>query len=151
MVSLTWVARSAEYLRLRTNKLGRVSGADGLLRLFPGLVRAPDIAYASWKRFPGGRIPRAAIPSLVPDLAVEVLSRSNTPAEMKRKREEYLRCGVRLIWIVDPVKRKVEVVSPKRNPIVLSEGDVLDGGKVLPGFTVKLKELFAALDESADS
>ena len=136
---------------VRMNKLGRVSGADGLMRLFPGLVRAPDIAFASWKRFPGGRIPRAAIPNLVPDLAIEVLSRSNTLAEMKRKREEYLRCGVRLIWIIDPIKRTVQVIVPKRNPVVLSAADMLDGGKVLPGFQVSLKDVFATLDETADS
>ena len=128
-------------------RLGKVSGPDGMLRLFPGLVRAPDVAFVSWDRFPNRRMTRAAIPGLVPDLAVEVLSRSNTPAEMKRKRGEYARAGVRLIWIVDPVARAVHVFAPRRKPVVVWAGDTLDGGKVLRGFALPLDELFAELDE----
>ena len=70
--------------------LGLVSGADGSVRLFPGLVRIPDVAFASWDRFPGRKIPDEPIPSLAPDLAVEVLSDSNTPAEMDRKARRIL-------------------------------------------------------------
>ena len=132
-------------------KLGKVTGPDGLLRLCPGLLRGPDIAFMSWKRLPGGRVPKEAFPSLAPDLAIEVLSPSNTPAEMKRKREEYFRTGVRLVWIVDPKTRTVEVYAPRRKPVVLTESDTLDGGKVLPGFTLALAELFAELDEQAPS
>ena len=67
-------------------RLGVVSGSDGLMRLVPGLVRIPDVAFISRERLPGGRIPAEPIPQLVPDLAVEVLSESNTTAEMDRKR-----------------------------------------------------------------
>ena len=67
---------------VRTRNLGLVSGPDGTIRLFPGLVRIPDVAFASWDRLPGGRRPDAPIPDVSPDLAVEVLSRSNTDAEM---------------------------------------------------------------------
>ena len=143
----------AEFLSafVRKRKLGRVSGPDGVMRLWPGLARAPDIAFAAWARFPGGKLTRAAVPNLVPDLAVEVLSRSNTPAEMKRKREEYIRAGVRLIWIVDPATREVHVFAPRRKPVVLTAADVLDGGKVLPGFELPLRELFAVLDEAPDA
>ena len=69
--------------------LGLVSGADGSVRLFPGLVRMPDVAFASWDRFPDRKIPKEPIPSLAPDLVIEVLSESNTKAEMERKRGEY--------------------------------------------------------------
>ncbi len=62
--------------------LGVVAGADGTIRLFPGLVRIPDVAFASWQRLPDGRVPDEPIPSVVPELAVEVVSKSNTPAEM---------------------------------------------------------------------
>jgi Uma2 family endonuclease len=136
---------------VRPRRLGKVSGADGTMRLMPGLVRVPDVAFTSWGRFPGRRMPKAPVPNLVPDLAVEVLSQSNTPAEMKRKREEYLRMGVRLVWIVDPKTRTVEVYAPRRKPVVLTESDTLDGGKVLPGFTLPLADLFAELDEEAPS
>src|SRR5438046_2484942 len=53
--------------------LGLVSGSDGMIRLFPGLVRIPDVAFVSWSRVPEGRVPSEAVPSLVPDLAIEVL------------------------------------------------------------------------------
>lgn len=137
---------------IRSRKLGRLSGPDGILKLCPGLFRGPDIAFVSWKRFPGrGQVPKEAFPGLAPDLAAEVLSPSNTPTEMKRKREEYLANGVRLVWIVDPKTRTVEVYAPRRKPVVLTEADTLDGGKVLPGFTLSLAELFAQLDEEAPS
>lgn len=132
-------------------RLGKVSGPDGLLRLCPGLLRGPDIAFTAWKRLPGGRVPKAPFPNLAPDLAVEVLSPSNTAAEMRRKRDEYFRNGVRLVWIVDPKTRTVEVYAPRRKPVVLTEAETLDGGKVLPGFTLSLAELFAQLDEEAPS
>ena len=84
--------------------LGLVSGADGSVRLFPGLVRVPDVALrlgtASRSQDPQG-----ADPILVPDLVIEVLSESNTKAEMERKRGEYFSSGVRLIWEIDPVPR----------------------------------------------
>lgn len=136
---------------VRSNRLGKISGPDGLMRLLPGIVRAPDLAFTSWKRFPNGRVPKAAIPNLVPDLAVEVLSQSNTPAEMKRKREEYFRSGVRLVWIVDPSVRTVHTFAPRRKPQILTTADTLDGGKVLPGFKLPIEELFAILDEEPNA
>ena len=63
------------------NNLGFVSGSDGMMRLFPGLIRMPDVAFASWPRFPGGRLPAESAPSIVPDLAIEVLSISNRIAK----------------------------------------------------------------------
>jgi Uma2 family endonuclease len=126
--------------------LGLVSGADGSVRLFAGLVRIPDVAYASWDRFPNRKIPKAPIPDLVPDLAIEVLSVSNTRPEMKRKRGEYFDAGVRLVWEVDPKRRKVTVYTPDGVVTVLTASQRLDGGDVLPGFVLELKDLFAKLD-----
>jgi Uma2 family endonuclease len=129
--------------------LGSVSGADGMMRLFPGLVRMPDVAYASWSRFPGGRLPNDPIPDLAPDLAVEVLSRSNTPAEMERKRREYFEAGVTVVWMVEPRQRTVSVFSSPEESVDFTEEDTLDGGDVLPGFQLKLRDLFAELDRHA--
>jgi Uma2 family endonuclease len=126
--------------------LGLVSGEGGMLRLFPGLVRGPDVAFASWDRIPDRRVPKAAIPTLAPDLAIEILSKSNTAKEMKRKRGEYFAQGVRLIWEIDPRKRTATVFRPDGSKTVLSESDRLDGGDVLPGLSLELRELFAELD-----
>lgn len=128
-------------------KLGIVTGADGMLRLFPGLVRGPDVAFVSWRRIPAGRIPSEPIPLLAPSLAVEVLSKTNTPREMDRKRREYFKAGVELVWIVEPVTRTVDVYNSPTQFTTRHESDTLDGGEVLSGFTLSLKELFAELDQ----
>src|SRR5712691_9765395 len=67
--------------------LGIVAGADGMMRLAPGLVRIPDVSFVSWEKLPGRRLPRQAIPDLVPDLVVEVVSEGNKTREMGRKIE----------------------------------------------------------------
>jgi Uma2 family endonuclease len=127
---------------VRPRKLGIVTGADGTIKLFAGLVRIPDVAFTSWDRLPGRKRPTVAIPLLAPDLAVEVLSKSNTRAEMNRKVGEYFDAGVRLVWLVDPKKKKVRVYTAVEQLVELKEGQSLDGGDVLPGFTLSLKELF---------
>lgn len=129
-------------------KLGWVSGADGMMRVLPGQVRLPDVGFVSRERAPGGRRPKGAVAALSPDLAVEVLSAGNTVAEMDRKRREYFEGGTRLVWIVDPVARTVAVyTSPEAPATVLGERGTLDGGDVLPGFTLDLHALFARLDD----
>jgi len=127
--------------------LGLVSGADGSVRLFPGLVRIPDVAFASWNRFPDRRIPKEPIPSLVPDLVIEVLSESNTKPEMERKRREYFSSGVRLVWEFDPEQRTVTVYDPDGGVAVLDSSQTLDGADVLTGFTLQLSELFSKLEQ----
>jgi Uma2 family endonuclease len=126
--------------------LGVVAGSDGMMRLFPKTVRMPDVAYVAWSRFPGGQVAATPIPDLAPDLAVEVLSKSNTPAEMARKRAEYFRAGTRLVWMVDPDSRAVSVVTCEEEEIVLGETSELTGGNVLPGFALQIAKLFASLD-----
>lgn len=79
---------------VRRHKLGIVTGESGTIRLFPGLVRIPDVAFASWDRLPGRKRPKVPIPHVVPDLVVEVLSKSNTKPEMDRKLREYFEAGV---------------------------------------------------------
>jgi Uma2 family endonuclease len=122
--------------------LGIVTGADGMIRLFPNQVRMPDVAFAAWSHFPGGKPTNDPVPLLAPDLAVEVLSENNTDAEMKRKREEYFQAGVKLLWLVDPKARTVTVFTSADNSVILRDDQVLDGGSVLPGFALSLKDLF---------
>jgi Uma2 family endonuclease len=129
--------------------LGLVVGADGMMRLNPGLVRIPDVAFVSWKRIPGGKVPDAPIPELSPDLAVEILSKGNTPAEMARKRREYFESGVSIVWEIDPETRSAEVFTALQNRVRVSEDQSLDGGNVLLGFSLPLKGLFSELDRTA--
>jgi Uma2 family endonuclease len=130
--------------------LGLVTGEAGMMKLFAGIVRIPDAAFISWDRLPGRRVPSVPVPQLAPDLAIEVLSKSNTKAEMDRKRGEYFTAGVRLVWEVDPAERTVTVYTGPEQSTVLSHEQTLDGGDVLPGFTLPLKDLFAELDRQGN-
>ena len=135
---------------VRARNLGLVAGESGMLKLMPKLIRIPDVSFVSWSRIPAGRMPREKVPPLAPDLAVEVLSESNTRAEMVRKRGEYFAAGGRLVWIVDPEPRTIEVYRPGGGePTRLTEADTLSGEDVLPGFSLPLKDLFAELDRTA--
>jgi Uma2 family endonuclease len=127
---------------VRPRKLGIVTGPDGAIRLFPGLVRIPDVAFISRGRLPGGKVPKEPIPELAPDLVVVVLSKSNTKAEMARKLKEYFSVGVRLAWMVDPKTRTVRVHTAADRSVLLQGDEALDGGEVLPGFSLRLSELF---------
>jgi len=127
---------------LDEHNLGIITGPDGMLRLAPGLVRIPDVSFISWDRLPNREVPQVSIADVVPDLAVEVLSKGNTPAEMERQRSDYFAAGVRLVWYVDPATRTVRVYTGPEDCSVLTEADTLDGGSVLPEFTVSLQQLF---------
>ena len=133
---------------LKTNNVGTVVGADGMMRLFPGLVRIPDAAFISWERFPKGKRKRGQIPAVSPDLIVEVLSKGNTRAEMARKLEEYFRAGVRLVWYVDPKERTVRVHTALDQSALLREDQMLEGGDVLPGFTLSIREWFTEAERT---
>ncbi len=123
--------------------LGIVTAPDGTLRLAPGLVRIPDVAFISWDRLPSREYPSEPIPDLAPNLAVEVLSEGNTEEEMQRKLKEYFLADVHLVWFVDPAKRIVDVYTSPDQATRLTEEQTLDGGAVLPGFTLPLRQLFA--------
>ena len=131
--------------------LGAFLGPDGMMRLFPGLVRIPDVAFVSWARSPGPDRKRGAIPDVVPDLVVEVLSKSNTRREMERKLDEYFEAGVRLVWYVDPKARTVRVYTGRRDVRTLTTADELDGGDVLPGFRLAIAEWFAKAEQTGPS
>jgi Uma2 family endonuclease len=127
--------------------LGIVTAPDGTLRLMPGLVRLPDAAFISWKQLPNRKCPTQPIPQLVPELAVEVVSAGNTRAEMERKLKEYFLSGTQIVWLVDAETRSVDVHTAPDCFVRLCEGEVLDGGTVLPGFQLPLEQLFARVEK----
>ena len=134
---------------LDQHRLGVATGADGLTRLFGDTVRGPDVAFVAWGRLPGGRIPKDPVPDLVPNFVIEVLSIGNTYAEMSRKRREYFHAGVELLWMVDHRARTVTVFRSAQDATVVTEGQPLDGGTVLPGWQVDIADLFGRLDRDA--
>jgi len=126
---------------LDQHDLGICVGADGMMRIAPGLVRIPDLSSIAWDRLPGRESPREPIPDLAPDLAVEVLSEGNTKPEMARKVREYFDAGVILVWLIDPRKRTARVFSTVEKSALVRANQALDGGAVLPGFVVPLSDL----------
>lgn len=134
-------------IHVRGNRLGVVLGPDGMLTLFPGRVRIPDVSFIPWDQIPGRKWPDDPIPEIPPDLAVEVLSPSNTPGEIRLKIRDYFKAGTRLVWVIDPKKLTARsYTSPDSSRLVGKSGS-LDGGEVLPGFCVSLPELFGALQD----
>lgn len=127
--------------------LGVVNGADGMMRLAPGLVRIPDVAFCAWDQFPNREVPLTPIPDLHPDIAIEVLSRGNTDAEMDEKLRDYFRSGAVLVWLVDPADRTVLVFTSRNRASAtrLTVADTLVGDPVLTGFAVPVADLFVGL------
>jgi Uma2 family endonuclease len=129
-------------LFLEENDLGIVLGADCPVRLRLRLVRIPDVCFIPWERLPGGELPDEAIAGVVPTLAVEVLSESNTKSEMDRKLKDYFEAGVRLVWLIDPKTQTAKAYTSRTKSRFVAQDEALDGGKVLPGFALPLKDLF---------
>jgi Uma2 family endonuclease len=128
---------------LELHDLGFVIGEAGMLRVMPGQVRLPDVSYFAWKHFPNRTLPAGAMLGRTPDLAVEILSPSNTQREMDRKRREYFAGATKLVWEVDPETTAVSVYSSPKKCATLGEKDALSGGKVLAGFELSIKRWFA--------
>lgn len=127
---------------VEANRLGTVCANDtGLLtEKDPDTVRGPDVAYWSYERLP--EVPNDAI-SLPPNLAVEVLSPSNRPGQIREKLREYFALGVNMVWIVDPEDRTVTVYRSADEGRLLHENATLSGEEILPGFSCRVAELFA--------
>lgn len=132
-------------LYLRENDIGFIMTPDGPTRLLKGLVRLPDLSFFSWEWMPRREYPTPPIVGMAPNLAAEVLSEGNTRSEIERKLKEYFLAGVEIVWVIDPFKRIVAVYTSPDDAITLTEKDSLDGGSVLPGFTMPVKDLFARL------
>lgn len=115
-----------------------------VLRRGPDTVRAPDVAFVAAHRLPARGLGAGYI-EMAPDLAVEVLSPSNTASEMTRKVREYLAAGTRLVWVVDPATHGVTTYERDGTERRLGERDLLAGGDVLPGFTHPVASLFRGL------
>ena len=133
---------------VRGKSLGVIAGSDGMMRLAPGLIRIPDVSFVRRAQFPGGKISNMALPSIYPDLAVEVLSPSNTAEEMDEKLNDYFTAGTTLAWLVEPDTRSVLVFASadRATATRMTINDTLDGGSMLPGFALPLAAIFAELD-----
>lgn len=127
----------------RESRLGRVYAAETGFRLSsdPDTVRAPDVAFVSRARIEAAGEVTGYWPG-APDLAVEVLSPSDTHAEVTEKSLAWLEAGCRLVLAVDPSQRTVTVYRSREDIRILTRGDSVDGADVVPGFALPVSDLF---------
>ena len=142
-----------------TIKIGRVldQGIDALgLPMVVGVstgfqmsiytLRFPDVHVTSWARLAAYDEAEGAFPRFGPDVAIEVVSPSNSPSELARKTAEYFANGTRAVWIADPETRTVVIRRPGQAERVFGVGDVLYGDPEIPGFACAVADIFAVLD-----
>ncbi len=151
----------ATYLRVfaREHGLGIVTGADGGFQLSPHDAPAPDAAFIARGRLKGLR--KRGFFQIAPDLAVEVVSPSDSVTAVQRKAARYLALGVREVWIVYPSEGRADVCRPDpsgENTMrvkQLNQEDALEGGDILPNFRLPLATLFDVglpiLDDAAET
>ncbi len=129
-------------MHVRKHKLGFIAGEAGTVRMIEGNMRMPDVAFYAKADYVDGQRPTAKVPTIPPRLAVEVLSEDNTAAEIAMKLAEFFASGCRLAYVIDPRTRTAQRhTAANESTLVPAEGE-LDGGEVLPGFAVKLADLF---------
>ncbi len=124
--------------RVYTSNRGYVTGPDS-----PATSRMPDVSFVS-----NARLGQPELAGMLydgaPDLAVEILSESNTPAEIARKINEYLGAGGSVVWVIDIDARTLTVHETGTQSVILTDGDTLDGGNYLPGFACTVADLLPA-------
>jgi Uma2 family endonuclease len=124
------------------HKLGYVTAAETgyILTENPLTVRAPDVGFIARSRMPSP-IPPRYIP-LAPDLAVEVVSPGDSAREIQDKALDYLRAGTSLIWIIYPESQTANSFGLEGSAQPIESEGTLDGGEVLPGFHLPLRDVF---------
>ena len=123
---------------------GWVTGEGGGYVIFPwapGDVRMPDVAFTSDSR--AARPPESGWSTVPPDLAIEVVSPNDHVSDAEDKAQDYVRAGVKLVWVVVPSTKAVHVWWGQEKREVRLPGDTLEGGDVLPDFQLSVSELFA--------
>jgi len=132
------------YIHVSTRRMGEILSSDTqfVLSRDPDTVVKPDISFIRTERMPPPE-EHDRISRIPPDFAVEVVSPGDRRAEIDDKIRRYQAAGVLLLWYVAPERRTVTVYALGQSPIVLGEGDTLDGGEVFPGFSLAVAEIFA--------
>jgi Uma2 family endonuclease len=129
----------------REHDLGWLFAADHGYRCFPWkprLVRRADVAFIRKERYPWEQLSADGYTTIPPDLAVEVVSPNDLASEIEEKVEEYLRAGVRLVWVIHPETRVVQVIRGDGTGNRLRAQDELSGEDVVPGFRCRVADVF---------
>ena len=129
---------------MREHRLGRVYTAETGFRLAsnPDTVRAPDVAFVSQQRI-GDVRPIRGYRAGPPDLAVEVISPSDTYTEVEDKVHDWLDAGTLMVIVVNPRRQTVTVYRSRTDIVILTKDEELDGQDVVPGWTLRIADVFA--------
>ncbi|WP_377480313.1 MAG: Uma2 family endonuclease [Microcoleus anatoxicus] len=127
-------------------KLGAMFDSSTAFKMKSGNKRSPDVSFMAKERLQGlEELPDGFLEG-APDLAVEILSPSNTVAEIHDKLVEYFENGSRLVWVINPKEKYVLVYRSSQEPDrLLKSADSLDGEEIVSGFTLPVAELFQKL------
>ncbi|HEY0602505.1 MAG TPA: Uma2 family endonuclease [Herpetosiphonaceae bacterium] len=116
--------------------------AGYILSRNPDTVRGPDVSFVRAERLPSSGIPEGFW-ALAPDLAVEIVSPSETAEEVREKVRDFLSAGTPLVWVVYPRTQEVIIHTVDGLARTYSSDDLLEDPQVLPGFSCRVAELFA--------
>lgn len=130
-------------IHIRPKRLGRTGGTDVGVKIQrdPDTVREPDVYYVSAERLPLDVRVQGYL-EVVPELVVEIVSPSDSDADVREKIAMWLELGVSMALEVRPASQTITVHRPGVPALTLTGDDVLDGGDVLPGFSLPLSEIF---------
>ena len=133
-------------IHVEANGLGEVYGSNrGYVTVpnAPATSRMPDVSFVS-----NARLAQPELSGMLydgaPDLAVEILSESNTASEIAQKIREYLNAGGKAVWVIDIDARTLTVHTAGAPPLVLTDADAVGGGDYLPGFTCAVADMLPA-------
>ena len=132
------------------HQIGRVYG-DNTGYALPhrdDTIRGPDVSFVRAGRLPA-ELPLRGLFPIAPDSGVEVLSPSDTYAEVAEKLDDFFSAGVQVMWLVDPCRRRIEVVAPDGTRRTFAEGAVADAAPVLPEFTMPVADVFAGIERAS--
>lgn len=129
---------------VKANQLGVVFAAETGYKIAtdPDTVRAPDVSFIRRERIPEGGLPKNFWQG-APDLAVEVISPGDTVYEVDEQVAEWLAAGAAQVWIVNSKRRTVTIHHATGETFVLTVRDEIDGGALLPGFRLRVAEIFS--------
>ena len=142
------VIRTGRYVDIHVDVhgLGEVYGSNRAhvtVADSPATSRMPDVSFVS-----NARLDQPELAGMLydgaPDLAVEILSDSNTPAEIAQKIAEYLNAGGKAVWVIDIDARTLTVQTPDAPPLLLTDADTVRGDDYLPGFACPVADLLPA-------
>lgn len=143
---LAIVLSSALFAVVMPQKLGALFDSSTAFKMKNGNKRSPDVAFFAKERLQGITTLPSGFLDGAPDLAIEVLSASNTVEEIDGKIAEYFDNAARLVWVINPYQRYVLVYRSAQEPDrLLKSTDALDGEDVIPGFSLPVAELFQEL------